>query len=105
MVLIFLRKYSFRTCEIFCLTRESCDSRRRRDWQTIEPLLFKYPKSFIRQEDPWCSGTQVYLVFQVTRYLGYPSPPLNFLSLAFFESQSLLLNVKVMLLTKTHMVI
>jgi len=44
-------------------------------------------------------------VFQVTRYLGYPRPPLNLLSLAFFQSQSLLLNVKVMLLTKTHMVI
>ena len=55
----FLSSYvnSLFTCETFCLTQESCNSswQQRRDWQTTKPLLFKYPKSSVRQEDTWCS--------------------------------------------------
>ena len=45
------------TCEIFCLTQESCNSRwqQRKDWQATRPLIFKYPKSSGNQEDTWCS--------------------------------------------------
>jgi len=121
MVLIFLRKFAFHLWNILSDSRvmqlELTTKKRLTDdeasalrvsqvlWQAKGHMVFQVPRCNWFSRYPGVSGfpgTQVYLVFQVTRY---PSPLSNSLSLAFFKSQSLLLNVKVMLSTKTDMTV